>query len=147
MRQESPEERDAVIAEALSWQGTPFHNGARIKGAGVDCGQYPLACYAAVGLIPEIKTQRYSEQFMLHRNEEWYRGYCESLGRQLPDGVLPKKGDFALYKFGRIYSHGAIVIDWPRIIHSWTGQGVIQGVGDQGHLLDREVIFYTLWEE
>lgn len=141
------EQRQAVIDEALTWQGTPFHNGACIKGAGVDCGQFPLAIYAKVGLIPKVKTQRYSDQFMLHRDEEWYRGYCESLGTRLLDGKLPQKGDFVLYKMGRIYSHGAIVIEWPQIIHAYVGQGVIQALGDQGFLKDRDHIFYTLWGE
>lgn len=140
------DERESVIREALSWQGTPHHNGARIKGAGVDCGQFPLACYSAAGLLPDFQTGRYPPDFMLHRNEEWYKGIADKYGKRLPEGQLPKKGDFALFKFGRIYSHGAIVIDWPRVIHSWTGIGVVQGLGNQGYLKDRDVIFYTLWE-
>lgn len=140
------EQRQAVIDEALTWERTPHHNGACIKGAGVDCGWLPIAVYSTVGLIPEIKPGRYPPDFMLHRNEEWYKGIADKYGKRLPEGQLPKKGDFALFKFGRIYSHGAIVIDWPRVIHSWTGIGVVQGLGNQGYLKDRDVIFYTLWE-
>ena len=29
--------REAVVTEAKTWIGTPFHHAARIKGAGVDC--------------------------------------------------------------------------------------------------------------
>ena len=49
----------------------------------------------------------------------------------------------ALYKIGRIYSHGAIVIEWPRIIHAWVGIGVTQDLGDQGHLGNKKVLFYS----
>lgn len=31
-------QRAAVVAEARSWIGTPYHNCADVKGAGVDCG-------------------------------------------------------------------------------------------------------------
>lgn len=141
------QQRQAVIDEAMTWQGTPHHNGAHIKGAGVDCGWLPIMVYSAVGLMPSVEPGRYPPDFMLHRNEEWYKTIADKYGKPLADGQTPKKGDFVLYKMGRIYSHGAIVIEWPRIIHSWTGQGVIQGVGDQGFLQNREKIFYTLWED
>jgi cell wall-associated NlpC family hydrolase len=29
--------RAAVVREAESWIGTPFHHAARVKGAGIDC--------------------------------------------------------------------------------------------------------------
>ena len=137
------EQRDAVIKEALSWERTPHHNGACIKGHGVDCGTYPIACYLAVGLIPPIEIPRYSPQFHLHRDEEWYRAIVESHGFPIK---TPQRGDFALYKIGRVYSHGAIVIEWPRIIHAWVGIGVTQDEGDQGHLADKNVLFYSPWK-
>lgn len=136
------EERERVINEAMSWQGTPHHNGACIKNTGVDCGQLPWAVYHACGYMPEIpKDLRYSPQFHLHKNEEWYKNFADQFGKVV-DHPLP--GDFALYKMGRIYSHGAIVIKWPKIIHAWIGIGVVQDFGDQGHLHDRDVIFYTM---
>lgn len=141
------EQRAAVIAEALTWERTPHHNGAHIKGAGVDCGWLPIMVYSTVGLLPKIEPGRYPADFMLHRNQEWYKEIADKYGKKLPDGQLPKPGDFVLYKFGRIYSHGAIVIEWPRIIHSYVGLGVCQAEGDQGHLAGRDAIFYTLWGE
>ena len=137
------EQRDAVIKEALSWERTPHHNGACIKGHGVDCGTYPIACYRACGLIPEIRIPRYSHQFHLNRGEEWYRAIVDAHGHRVEK---PLRGDFALYKIGRVYSHGAIVIEWPRIIHAWVGIGVTQDQGDQGHLADKDVIFYSPWK-
>ena len=141
------QQRQSVIDEALTWQNTPHHNGAHIKGAGVDCGWLPIMVYSAVGLMPKVEPGRYPPDFMMHRGEEWYKSIADKYGRRLPAGQLPKKGDFALYKFGRIYSHGAIVMDWPRIIHSYVGQGVVQALGNQGQLEGRDVIFYTLWGE
>jgi cell wall-associated NlpC family hydrolase len=145
------EQRAAVIDEAMTWLGTPHHNGAAVKGSGVDCGRFPLEVYAACGLIPVTDPGRYSPQFHLNRNEEWYLNLCIKLGKELPDGVLPQKGDFALYKVGRVFSHGAIVLGWPRIVHSYVGTGVIPDYGDRGWMAEnkdgtkRPVKFFTLW--
>lgn len=145
------DERQRVIDEALTWIKTPHHNGACIKGVGVDCGQFPIAVYKAAGLIPHIETGKYSPQFHLNRNEEWYLKIVEQYGKPLPPGATPKPADFVLYKVGRIFSHGAIVIDWPRIIHSQVGIGVTLDQGNQGWMArekndtPRETRFFTLW--
>lgn len=144
------EQRDAIINESLTWERTPHHNGARIKGAGIDCGQFPLAVYSACGLIPEITVPRYSAQFHLHCKpteedpKEWYLDIADKYGKRIK---IPQRGDFALYKIGRIYSHGAIVMKWPRIIHAWVNVGVTQDIGDQGHLFGRDVIFFTPFKD
>ncbi len=140
------EQRQAVIDEALSWQRTPHHNGARIKGQGVDCGQFPIAVYHAVGLMPAIPDLRYKHDFHLHRDREWYKEIADAHGKQLPADQLPGPADFCLYKIGRVFSHGAIVIKWPRIIHAAVNIGVVLDEGDQGRLAKKEVIFYTLWD-
>lgn len=145
------EQRAAVIKEALSWQKTPHHNGASIKGVGCDCGWLPLKVYEACGLMPTVDPGRYPPQFFLHKEKdgseprEWYKDIADKFGRVI-DGP-PGPGDFVLYKIGRIFSHGAIVIEWPRIVHAAYGIGVIQDVGDQGRLANRDKIFYTLWGE
>ena len=141
MDEKELEKRKAVIAEALTWQRTPHHNCACIKGVGVDCGMFPWQCYNAVGLAPPIdKSLRYSHQFFLHRDVEWYKEIVERYGHRVEK---PQIADMALYKIGRIYSHGAIVIEWPRIIHAWVGIGVTQDLGDQGHLGNKKVLFYS----
>src|ERR1700722_12678550 len=126
------QQRQAGIDEAMSWQRTPHHNGARIKGVGCDCGQFPLAVYEACGLIPSTEPDRYSPQFHLNRTEEWYLGMCQRLGKELPPGAIPQKADFVLYRVGRVFSHGAIVIEWPTIIHSYVKVGVCLDLGDKG---------------
>ena len=144
-------QREAVIAEAKTWLKTPHHNGARLKGIGVDCGQFPLGVLENAGIIPHVETERYSHMFHLSQGREWYLEYCQSLGTELPKGQLPQKGDFALYKVGRVFSHGAIVLAWPIIIHSYVGVGVTIDHGDQGWMAKnkdgspRLVKFFTLW--
>lgn len=150
----SIEQRNAVITEAQTWLRTPHHNGACIKGVGVDCGLFPWSVYHAVGLMPEIPDDlRYSPQFHLHKDEEWYLKLAHANGKELEVGVLPKRGDFVLYKIGRIFSHGAIVIDWPQIIHAYIKDGVTYARGNAGRLeankrgVPTETKFFTLWPE
>jgi cell wall-associated NlpC family hydrolase len=108
--------RDEIVAEARSWIGTRFNSGQRLKGCGVDCGQILLAVYETVGLIPHYETGYYPADYHLHRTEEWYLKLMDKFAKRIPGP--PRPGDIALWKFGRVYSHGAVVVDWPRIIHA-----------------------------
>lgn len=139
------EQRESVIREALTWQGTPHHNGARLKGIGVDCGQFPIAVYSSCGLMPAITPGYYPPDFHFHRDREWYLELAQKYGREVAAPTGP--GDFALFKFGRIFSHGAIIVDTPKIIHSYVQQGVVLARLDQGDLVGRDVKFFTLWGE
>ena len=64
--------RQAVVAEALSWLGTPYAHRQQLKSVGVDCAQLPLAVYAAAGVIGEADVGAYAAQWHLHRGEELY---------------------------------------------------------------------------
>jgi cell wall-associated NlpC family hydrolase len=60
--------RDAIVAEANSWIGTPYHDYAGVKRTaktkgGVDCAFFPLRVMQAVGLVdPKYKPKWYSPQ-------------------------------------------------------------------------------------
>lgn len=140
--------REEVVAEALTWEGTPYHSNASLKGIGVDCAMLPLHCYRAVGLVPDGPNPEYSSQWMLHRDEEqflsWIRKYAREIDREQ---VGP--GDMAVWKFGRCYSHSAIVLDMPEVLHAVIrGGGVVRGNADRDEeLRSRPVKFFTLFED
>lgn len=137
--------REAVVAEALSWELTPYHHRARIKGVGVDCAQLPAAIYEAVGLIPHIEPE-YSPQWMLHRDVEQFLGWVRAYAREIDRGIAGP-GDLAIWKFGRCYSHSAIIIDLPEVIHAVIrGGGVLRANIDRdSELAERPVKFFTLF--
>jgi cell wall-associated NlpC family hydrolase len=141
------EERAAIVAEALSWSATPYHERAMIKGVAADCALFPFATYLAVGKIPaDTEPPEYSSQSMLHEDREHYLGWVRQYAREIErDAVLP--GDFAIFRYGRSYSHGAIVIDLPEVIHAVIrGNGVIIGNIDRDtDLATRKVKFFTLF--
>ncbi len=119
--------REAVVAEARAWLGTPYAHRQQLKGVGVDCAQFPLAVYAAVGLIPRDVAARigadYSPQWHLHRGEELYLNAVRRFADEIAlEDAAP--GDFALWRYGRTFSHGAILITDTQVIHALRGVGV-----------------------
>jgi cell wall-associated NlpC family hydrolase len=134
--------RQAVVDAAMGWLKTPWHHHARVKGAGVDCAQYPIAVYAEAGHIEEFDTGDYPPDWMLHRSEERFLEFVQRYAEQV-DAPLP--GDLVVYLVGRCFSHGAIVLDWPHIIHaSNRDRMVCLADGTQGWLAGRAVQFWRV---
>ncbi len=162
-------ERAAVVAEARAWLRTPYHHMGRVKGAGVDCATLLAEVYARAGVVPSVAVPFYPPDWHLHRDAERYLGFVldhavelsadESTpiadGRELK--ALP--ADLALWRFGRCFSHGAIVIDWPLVIHAYAGKGCVledaerarwlAQIGERGGSRPRPVKFLRLkrWTE
>lgn len=136
------EQRNRVIAEARTWLRTPYHHQGRIKGAGVDCLMLLCEVYQAVGLLPFIDPRPYPRDWHLHRSEERYASGLLEYARPVE---VPKPGDVALFKFGRCFSHGAIMFGETDVIHSYIGQGVVQADIHQVPLAGRQVQFFSMW--
>jgi len=142
MTMNETEGRAALVAEAGSWMGTPYHNCARIKGIGVDCLQILAGVYANVGLIEPPPLEHYAPDWHMHRSEE---RYLLGIAGYLTRTETPKPGDVALFKFGRCVSHAAIVIEWPRVIHSFYGLGVVEADANDAELAGRLHSCWTMW--
>src|SRR5208337_4686669 len=103
-------QRQAVLAIAESWVGTPFHHQGRVKGrqGGVDCAMLLLEVFLSAGVI---------------------------------DAKLAKR------RFS--YSHGAIVLLWPCIIHAAAapiGACVLDNAYSSALNLNQyPVKFFTAW--
>lgn len=140
--------RGIILAAAERWLGTPFHHAARLHGVGVDCANFLCAIYEEAGLVDYIELPHYPPDWMMHRSEERFLAHVlDARAREVPE---PLPGDIALFKFGRCYSHGAIVTQWPEVIHAMAPLGaVVRGDATKYPLLDhggqpRPVKFYTL---
>ena len=99
-------ERAAIVAEARKWIGTPYHNCADVRGAGVDCGMLIVRCFCDTGLVPPFDPRPYPPDWHLHRSEERYLGFVFDRTKEVSE---PQPGDVVVFRYGRCYSHGGIV--------------------------------------
>jgi cell wall-associated NlpC family hydrolase len=133
-------QRQRVIAEAETWLRTPYHHMGRIKGSGTDCLMLLAEVYEAAGVIPHVDVPFYPPDWNLHRDAERYLQGLMRYAREI--GGPPQSGDVAVFKFGRCFAHGAIVVSWPRLMHAWCDAGVVFADGGQPPLIDRQVRFF-----
>lgn len=141
----TPQQRDAVAVEALAWVGTPYHHHGRIKGVGVDCLMLLAEVFEAAGVVPHLDPGTYAPQWHLHRSDELYLQGLMQHCDELPAGADPQLGDVGLWRFGRTFSHGGIVVQGghnPTIVHAYIGSGVIVSRAGDAPLAGRPCRFW-----
>lgn len=119
--------RAAIIAEALTWVGTPYHDLQGLKGprGGVDCVYLLLGVAQAVGSLPATFPRPiYSPQWHLHQDGERYRETLEAVGCRATTWDARQPGDIVLFRFGRVASHAAILVTPDDIVHAQSRRGV-----------------------
>ena len=139
--------RAAVVAEACTWHGTPYHHHARLKGVGVDCAMLLAEVFERCGLVHHVETGHYPTDWHLHRSEEQFLGWLQRVGAR--PVASPEPGDIGIFRFGRCFSHGGIVVGAdgaaPLLVHAYMGRGVITSATDEEPLSGRLVRWYSLW--
>ena len=106
----------AVLTEARSWLGTPFHHAQAVKGGGVDCAMFLASVYHLAGIVPWYDPRPYPPDWHLHQDVERFLGEIRKHAHRVK---IAKPGDVALYRYGRCVAHGAIIEDGNYIIHAW----------------------------
>jgi cell wall-associated NlpC family hydrolase len=140
------EDRAKVVAEAQTWLGTPFHHGARIKGIGADCETFIECVFRACGVfnaeIPAIPSQ-----WWLNGREELYLNYLTKYATEyaLAGDRRPATGDCIVVRRGRVFAHGAIVLDWPRVIHCFPPAVRISDIRTNPVFAGRPMKFFDPW--
>ena len=136
--------RESIVRAAKDWIGTPYHHKAAVKHAGADCAMFPVAVFKECCIIPaDYHPPEYSTQWHLHRSDELY---LKEIGRFAVEiKETPQPADFIVFQFGRTFSHGAIVVEWPLIIHSYIPHGVtLTDALADGQLIGREYKVYKI---
>jgi cell wall-associated NlpC family hydrolase len=137
--------REHIVATARSWISTPFHDGAALKGVGVDCANLLNCVLSEAGAIEPLEIEPYSPQWFLHRSEEKFMGYVLRRGREIAESEA-LAGDIVLYKIGRCYAHGAFIVKWSsEIVHAYKSAGsVIRSGGRDGELYNTPAKFFSV---
>lgn len=134
--------REDVVREALSWEGTPFHDASGVKGAGTDCIHFIIRVYSAVGLIEGFDPDPYSPQWFQHKDEPLFLNGLREHAREVDKG-LP--GDIAMFNFGRHAAHAAIIVGDDTIVHAYKPVGCVTRDSLSGHA-HRLHSYWTLFQ-
>lgn len=114
---------DKIIKEAMTWVNTPYHHMGDKKNVGVDCAFLLLKIMNNAGIIDDNKYSAikfdvgyYPMDFAFHGTNPIYLNnilkYCDRVEQ-------PQPADIILYNWGNVPSHGALIIDYPKIIHAF----------------------------
>jgi cell wall-associated NlpC family hydrolase len=149
--------RAAVVAEARSWIGTRYHHMGMIKiqrdaagkvteRGGVDCATLLVQVYANAGITAPLAPDYYPPDWHMNRRAERYLGQMLRNTREITrDDVLP--GDIVLFRWGQVFSHGAIIEAWPNVIHAYSESGLVQPErADSGRFGVLEQRFFSPWD-
>lgn len=152
------EQRQALVSEARSWVGTPYHHMGAVKGAGCDCAQLIKQCFMGCGLVEDFPVPQYTRDWHLHRSEENYLSYVErylhrrdhqeqSLDAHSRDSAFKvDSGDIIMFRVGRCFSHSAIVTEWPLAVHASFPSGCVEEVRLLNTPMSRRLCrIYSYW--
>lgn len=146
------------VREALSWVGTPFRDCGDIKGphGAIDCAMLLTRCGVDTGLRPAFDPRPYPPRWHVHKDQERFLEWVEDrLGGRPVD--RPRFGDLAVWRFGRCFSHGAIVINSEEVVHAYAharmcivsrlDEHPLKYVGKGSHEFPRPVRYFDVWPE
>lgn len=128
--------REAIVTEARSWLGTPYHHGASLKGVGVDCIGLLIGIARNVGMLPpDWQPAPYPAQWHLHQAEERLMEGIAAAGCVEVSVAQRQPADILLFRFGQVCAHTALLLPEDYMLHA---------------LLDRAVVCHRLagrWEK
>lgn len=111
-------QRAAIVAEAKTWNGTPYRGWSCKRGpnGGTDCGQLLYGVFHSTGHVPVLELPKdYSLQVAQHQASTEYVDLVSVYFREITQAEV-KPGDLAVYKLGHAYAHAGIVIEWPEYV-------------------------------
>jgi cell wall-associated NlpC family hydrolase len=111
-----------IVEEARSWVGTPYHHHGRVKAVGVDCAMLLAEVYERAGVVPKVDPGVYDPQFGMHRSQEQFMSWVLKYGTEVEE---PKVGGVILFKYGRCFSHGGIIVSQASFVHAVINAGCV----------------------
>jgi cell wall-associated NlpC family hydrolase len=147
------EQRAAVVAEAESWNLTPYRGWSCIKGpqGGVDCGQLIYGVFRNAGLVSSDLDlpKDYPLNIGLHQASTEYINLVLRHFREIPESEV-QPGDIVVWRLtgSKSYCHGAIIKSWPDyIIHAYGNCVKAANAKSRLRLARSEKLFFTLRTE
>ncbi|BCP52835.1 peptidase [Kaistia sp. 32K] len=120
-----PLSREAIVAAAMAWLGTPYRHQASLQGVGADCLGLVRGVWRAVyGVEPE-EMPAYTADWAEARGVETL---AEAAARHMPAVPVEEAGigDLLLFRWrvGLPAKHAAILVAPDRFLHAHDGASV-----------------------
>ena len=119
--------REAIVAEARTWLGTPYRHQASLKGVGADCLGLVRGVWRAVISEEPESAPPYTPDWAEALGHETLLGAAR---RHMPEVALGRvrNGDVLLFRMalGAPAKHAAIVVGEDRILHAYWGRAVCE---------------------
>ncbi len=144
--------RAAAVVGVREWIGTPYHTGARVKGAGVDCATLIAEYLIECGVSKRENLGIYTQDWFCHTTEEIYmmrlmRHARKTLSGIARPGIGALPGTLALFRVvgSPVFNHGSVVTNWPLAVHAVHPK--VEEADMTKHWLTayREVEFFDPW--
>lgn len=119
-----------VLTVAKSWLKTPYHHMGTVRGAGCDCATLLWCVYRDAKVIEPGELEYYPMDWHVHSSHQRYMEFVQRYANHVPF-VKPQPADVILWQYCRAFAHGAIVIDYPTIIHSVINIGVVMDTAER----------------
>ena len=141
--------KEKIVAETLTWIGTPYQHQARVKHVGVDCAQLMAGVAEGAGLMTDIQVPtNYTASWNINNPEEKMLEILEDLGCKRTE--TPEPGDIIAFKIGRAHGHLGIIVSETEFVHAelqgstqGTRNGEVVRVHMTGDWARRSKIYYT----
>lgn len=155
--EQEAEQRASAVRECLSWIGTPFQDCGFVKGpqGAVDCAMMLVGTYGAAGMIGDFDPRPYPPRWFQHSSEERFLGCLEQLGARETDRAATMPGDVLVWRFGRTFAHGSVLVNSREVCHAYAASGgvMVTGLDEpllstitfRGQDIPRPVRVFTLW--
>lgn len=112
--------RARLVAEALTWVGTPYRQLGAAKGVAVDCSMLLVRVMIDAGIVAEFDPRPYPPSWFLHRADERYVDWMETVAKRVD---VPRPGDIMLMRIGRAFAHSAFIVDDMHLVHAFADEG------------------------
>jgi hypothetical protein len=104
--------------------------------------------YVDTGLVEPFDPRPYPADWHMHREEEMYRKIVERMAHPVDTADI---GDIILFRFGRCYSHGAIIVRLQplTVVHAYMQARMVlcDEVSRSNELTEsyRKPLIYSIW--
>lgn len=116
---------ERVVAEALTWLGTPYRHQGRRKGVGCDCIGLVLGVWRAVHGEPPEQPGPYAPDWAEAGGEERFLRGVRRHFREKPAGEMAT-GDLLIFRWRPHLpaKHAGILVGRDRFVHAYEGNAV-----------------------